>query len=421
MTMAKPRRRHASKPGFWKRLGPGLITGASDDDPSGIATYTQAGARFGYGFMWVAILSFPLMVAVQEMCARLGLVTQKGLTRIIREHYSPLLHWIVLLVSLPAILFNIGANLTAMGAVTQLLLPAFPPLVSVPIITMLIGVSMIFFDYHRIAAVLKWLSLSLFCYVLIPFFSDPDWWAALRGSILPSLEINLETLLMFTALMGTTISPYLFFWQTSMEVEEHKGMRRSRLDSEISMMRKDVKLGMGLSNLIFYFIVLAAASTLHQSGGEGIETVAEAAAALRPLAGESAYLLFAIGILGTGFLSIPVLAGTLGYLLSESFGWREGLNRHFHQARGFYLTIALALLLAMLLPLSGIQPVQALVWSAVLYGLTAPVLIAVLLNICNKPSIMGSHVNGHRANFFGVLTLLLMGGCAILSIWQLSH
>jgi Mn2+/Fe2+ NRAMP family transporter len=355
------------------------------------------------------------------MCARIGLVTRKGLTRVIREHYSATLHWIVLLVSVPAIVFNIGANLSAMGAVTQMMLPALHPLLSVPLVTAVIGVAMVFFNYKRIAAVLKWLCVSLFCYVLIPFLSDPDWQTALRSSLLPSVEINLESLLMLTALMGTTISPYLFFWQTSMEVEEHKWMRHARLDNEIRLMRGDVNLGMGLSNLIFYFIVLAAASTLYKGGAKGIETVAEAAAALRPLAGESAYLLFSVGIMGTGFLSIPVLAGTLGYLLAESFGWKEGLNRTFHQAKGFYLTISLALLVAMLLPLSGIQPVKALVWSAVLYGLTAPVLIAVLLSICNKPSIMGKHTNGRLANAIGILTLLIMGASAAMSVWLMGH
>jgi NRAMP (natural resistance-associated macrophage protein)-like metal ion transporter len=419
--MSKRAKAPQTGPGFWKRLGPGIITGASDDDPSGIATYTQAGARFGYGFLWVALLSFPLMVSVQEMCARIGLVTRKGLTRVIREHYSASLHWIVLLISVPAIVFNIGANLSAMGAVTHLMLPALHPLLSVPLVTACIGVAMVFFSYKRIAAVLKWLCVSLFCYVLIPFLSEPDWHTALRSSFLPSVGINLESLLMLTALMGTTISPYLFFWQTSMEVEEHKWMRHARLDNEISLMRGDVNLGMGLSNLIFYFILLAAASTLYKGGAQGIETVAEAASALRPLAGESAYLLFSVGIMGTGFLSIPVLAGTLGYLLAESFGWKEGLNRKFHQARGFYLTISLALLLAMLLPLSGIQPLKALVWSAVLYGLTAPVLIAVLLSICNKPSIMGKHTNGRLANTIGILTLLIMGASAAMSVWLMVH
>jgi NRAMP (natural resistance-associated macrophage protein)-like metal ion transporter len=419
--MTRQRVNKQSKTGFWKRLGPGIITGASDDDPSGIATYTQAGARFGYSFLWVAILSFPLMVAVQEMCARIGLVTRKGLTRVIREHYSSTLHWLVLIVSVPAIGFNIGANLSAMGAVTQLLVPAIHPLFSIPLITALIGVAIIFFNYKRIAAVLKWLCLTLFCYLFIPFLSDPDWRAALWGSLAPSIEINLDSLLMFTALMGTTISPYLFFWQTSMEVEEHKGMRHARLDNEIRLMRGDVNLGMGLSNLIFYFIVLSAASTLYNSSTQGIGTVAEAAAALRPLAGESAYLLFALGVIGTGLLSIPVLAGTLGYLLAESFGWKEGLNRKFHQAKGFYLSISLALLVAMALPLTDIQPVKALVWSAVLYGLTAPVLIAVLLSICNKKSIMGNHTNGALANIVGVITLLIMGASAVMSLWLLGH
>jgi len=415
--MQKPKQRQ--KPGFWKRIGPGLITGASDDDPSGIATYTQAGARFGYSFLWVALVSFPLMASVQEMCARIGLVTRKGLTRVIREHYHPALHWTVLMVSIPAITINIGANLGAMGAVTQLLIPAAPPVFSIPLITVLIGLSMVFFNYRRIAAVLKWLCISLFCYLIIPFLSDPDWSAVLSGSLRPAFEFNLENLLMFTALMGTTISPYLFFWQTSMEVEEHKWMRHARLNNEIFLMRGDVNLGMGLSNLIFYFIVLSSASTLYSNGARGIETVEEAASALRPLAGDGAYLLFALGIIGTGLLSIPVLAGTLGYLLAESFGWKEGLSRKFHQAKGFYITIALALILAMLLPLTPVKPVQALVWSAVLYGLTAPVLIAVLLNICNKQAIMGQHTNGRLSNFTGFLTLLVMGTSAAGSIWLL--
>lgn len=398
---------------FWRKLGPGMITGASDDDPSGIATYADAGARFGPQLLWTALVTLPLMVAVQEMCARIGLVTRTGLMGNIRRHYPRWLTVVILVVSFPAIAFNIGADIAAMGAVTHLLLPAVPDFAASAIIAVGLTTALIIWDYRRIAQVLKWLCLALFAYLLIPFVTATDWGAALRSTLLPALELNRGQVAMLVAILGTTISPYLFFWQANMEVEEVQ-RRKLVVDKHVlADMETDVRSGMGFSNLVMFFIILTSGTVLHTAGIRGIATVQEAAEALRPLAGDGAYLLFAAGILGTGLLAIPVLAGALSYMLAETFGWQQGLDRRFHEAKGFYLTMVVAIAVGLSIDYFEVSPIRALLWTAIGYGLTAPVLIGVLLHLCNQPGIMGEHVNSRRANVLGFAALLLMTAAAV--------
>lgn len=393
---------------FWKLLGPGLITGASDDDPSGIATYSQAGARFGTGFLWTALLTYPLMIAMQEMSARIGLVTREGLLANIKKHYPRPVLYAILLVSFPSIVLNIGADIAGMGAVGHMLFPAIPSYVFAVIFTGLLMYAIIQWNYRRIATVLKWLCITLLSYLLIPFFTHTSWTQVVRDTFIPHIEFSADYLFVFVGILGTTISPYLFFWQASMEVEEENEQQIIVDKTVISNMNTDVKWGMLLTNVVFYFILLTTGTVLFREGIHQINTVQDAAKALQPLAGEAAYILFALGVLGTGFLAIPVLAGSLSYMLAETFNWEEGMSKKFHEAKGFYLTLILSLLVGLSIEWIGISPVQALLYTAVLYGLIAPVVIAVILHMCNNPKIMGEYRNRRSTNFWGLLTLLLM-------------
>jgi Mn2+/Fe2+ NRAMP family transporter len=398
---------------FWRKLGPGLVTGASDDDPSGIATYSDAGARFGPQLLWTALATYPLMVAVQEMCARIGLVTGRGLMGNIRLHYPRWLTALILLLSFPAIVLNIGADIAGMGAVVHMLVPGIPGFLASGAMAVLLTAALIAWSYRRIATVLKWLCLVLFSYVLIPFLTDTDWPEALLRTVVPSIAFTPGYFLALVGILGTTISPYLFFWQANMEVEEAQ-RRNLVVDKQVlADMETDVRSGMGFSNLVMYFIILATGTVLHAGGIRGITTVEEAAAALRPLAGDRSYLLFALGIIGTGALAIPVLAGSLSYMLAETFGWQQGLDRRFHEAKGFYLTMVVAIAVGLTIDYLEVSPIQALLWTAVGYGLTAPVLIGVLLHLCNQPGIMGQHVNSRRANVLGFAALGLMAFAAV--------
>jgi NRAMP (natural resistance-associated macrophage protein)-like metal ion transporter len=398
---------------FWKRLGPGLITGASDDDPSGIATYSQAGAAHGTQLLWTAVATYPFMVVMQEMCARIGMVTGRGLMGVIRQHYPRWVVALVLLASLPSILLNIGANIAGMGEVGALLVPQVPAPVFSTLFTALLLYTSVVWSYRRIATVMKWLCLILMCYVVIPFITKTDWSSALLDTFRPTWRTDPAFLLAVVGILGTTISPYLFFWQASMEVEE-RNQRGLVVDRKvIDAMETDVRTGMLFSNLVFYFIVLTCGMVLHKAGVQGIQTVDQAAEALRPLAGDQAHLLFAIGVIGTGFLAVPVLGGALSYMMAEVFDWPEGLDKKFHEAPGFYGTLILSLLVGLGIHLSGISPFKALLWTAVLYGITAPLLIAIILRICNDRRIMGEHVNGRWRNFWGGLTLLSMTAAAV--------
>ena len=395
------------------QLGPGLVTGASDDDPSGIATYSQAGAGFGLSTLWTSLLTLPLMISVQEMCARIGLVTRKGLTAVIRLYYPKPVLWLIVLVSFPAIILNIGANLSGMGAVANMLLPDIPA----PVFNILFGISITYITialpYARIANILRWLCLSLLCYMIVPFLTRTDWPQVLKHSLIPEIRWDRDFILIIVALLGTTISPYLFFWQTSMEVEEAREHRLVVNKRVMDSMQQDVRVGMFFSNLVSFFIILTAGSVMFPAGIQNISTVQEAAMALRPLAGDMSYLLFSVGVIGTGLLSIPVLAGAMSYMVSEAFGWKEGLNKKFHQARGFYGVMVVSILSALLINFSGLSPMRALILTAVVYGVMAPVVIAIILHICNNHLIMGDRVNGKWSNLFGWSALLLMSAAAI--------
>lgn len=406
---------------FWKKLGPGLVTGASDDDPSGIATYSQAGAMFGLSTLWTALVSYPLMVAIQEMCARIGIVTRQGLTGVLKRHYPrPLLYGMIFF-SVPAIVLNIGADIQAMGAVTNMLFPAIEPHYASVFFTVLLLLSIVFLPYKPLAATLKYLCISLLLYLVVPFLVKLDYRAVLYHTIIPNIRFEKDYLIILVGILGTTISPYLFFWQTSMEVEE-VGNRKNTIVVDkklITDMRRDVDFGMFLTCLVFYFIILTTGTVLFGRGIHDVNTVQDAAMALRPLAGDGAYWLFALGVIGTGMLAIPVLAGAVSYILAEAFDWKEGMNKKYYEAKGFYAVMAMSLGLGLLFDFIGLSPIDALLLAAVLYGVTAPVLIAMVLHISNNKEIMGIFVNGRWSNILGISACVLMTGAAGVLIYFL--
>lgn len=391
-------------------LGPGLVTGASDDDPSGIATYSQAGASFGLSTLWTAILAFPLMAALQQMCARIGLVTEKGLTGTLKQYYPRPVVYLMLIFSFPAIVMNIGADIASMGAVGNLLFPAVDASFFSLFFTILILWLIIYWPYEKIALVLKYLCLVMVCYFIVPFLYRQDLGEILRATFVPEIRFTREFMAVLVGIFGTTISSYLFFWQTSVEVEEMKQLKKHLVVNKkiIRETEQDVDFGMGFSGLVMYFIILTTGTVLFKEGSQGIETVEQAALALKPLAGKFAFLLFAIGVIGTGLIAIPVLCGSLSYIFSETFGWEEGLDKKFHEAKGFYLIMTISLFLGLGMNYIGISPIKALLYTAILYGLTAPVLIGIILHISNNKAIMGRFVNGRVANLLGFSALLIM-------------
>ena len=404
---------------FFSILGPGLVTGASDDDPSGIATYSQAGALYGLSTLWTALITFPLMASIQEMCARIGLVTSKGLTGILKTYYPKPVLYLVLLFSFPAIIMNIGADIAGMGAVANLIVPGVHPAWFSIAFTLLLIIFIVNFPYRKFAAVLKYLAMVLLVYLIVPFFTKINVGDVVKATFIPHIQFNKQYVGILVAILGTTISPYLFFWQATMEVEELKQKQKKQTKVLIvgnrmfQSMKKDVNFGMFFSNIVMYFIILTTGAVLATSGVHKIDTVEEAAQALRPLAGNMAYHLFALGVIGTGLLAIPVLSGSLSYIFSETFGWPMGLDKKFHEAKGFYIIIVLSLIAGLLMNYLGISPIQALIYSAVLYGVTAPVIIAIVLHICNNKKIMGNRSNGLRANILGFATLILMTVAAV--------
>ena len=394
---------------FWKLLGPGLITGASDDDPSGIATYSQAGAAFGLATLWTGLLAFPLMAAIQQMCAKIGFVTSLGLTGALKKHYPRPVLYLMLLFSFPAIVMNIGADIAGMGAVGNLLFPAIDATFFSVFFTMLLLILIIYLPYLKIAAILKYLCIVLLVYLVVPFLYKQDWLLIVKSTLVPSIEFNAEFVGILVGILGTTISPYLFFWQATMEVEEMKHKNLIVVNKKIiSEMQQDVDFGMTFSGLVMYFIILTTGTVLYNAGVHQIDTVEQAALALKPLAGNLAYLLFAIGVIGTGLLAIPVLSGSLSYIITETFGWEHGLDKKFHEAKAFYVVIAISLVLGLSLNYVGISPIKALIYTAILYGMTAPVLIAIILHISNNKSVMGEYTNSLKANIFGFVALFIM-------------
>lgn len=400
-------------------MGPGIVTGASDDDPSGIATYSQAGAAYGLNTLWTGILAFPLMSAIQKMCAKIGLVTNQGLTGTLKKHYPRPVLYLMLLFSFPAIVMNIGADIAGMGAVGNLLFPQIEASFFSVFFTIVLLALIIYLPYHKIASILKYLCIVMLVYFVVPFLYKQDFSEILQATFVPKIEWNEEFLAILVGILGTTISPYLFFWQASVEVEEMNARQKKvfvnkKIINEINL---DVDFGMTISGFVMYFIILTTGTVLFKGGIHQITTVEEAAQALRPLAGDMAYLLFAIGIIGTGLIAIPVLSGSLSYIFAETFGWEQGLDKKFHEARGFYTVIAISLLLGLSLNYIGITPIQALIYTAILYGITAPILIAMILHISNNKSIMGRFVNSKALNIMGFLALFIMSASAIALVY----
>ncbi|HTJ14626.1 MAG TPA: divalent metal cation transporter [Dinghuibacter sp.] len=400
--------------------GPGLITGASDDDPSGLATYTQAGAAFGFQMLWTALITFPLMATIQGMCARIGLVTCQGLTGTLRKHYPRWLLYTMLLVSFPAIVLNIGADIEGMAAVSHMLLPAVPVFAYSLFYALLLIYLIIRLPFHRIASILKWLCVVLFLYLLVPFIVHVRWGDVLRHTFVPEIHGGKDFLNMLVAILGTTISPYLFFWQATLEAEEsntNKGGRIMVNKQVLGDMRDDVNLGMLFSNLVMFFIILTAGAVLFPHGIHQVDTIEQAARALEPLTGPLTYIIFSVGVIGTGLLAVPVLAGSVAFMVGETFDVPQGLDKKFGEAPVFYLTLAGAVLLGLVVNFVGISPVQALIWTAVLYGLTAPVMIAVVMHIGNNKAIMGEHTNSRLSNILGGITFLFMTAAAVALLW----
>jgi len=410
---------------FFAGLGPGLITGAADDDPSGISTYSVAGASYGFATLWTALLSFPLMAAVQLMCARLGLVTGLGLAGVIRRRYSRTVLWGACALLVVANTVNIAADLGVMAAALEMLTgvgaPFWLPLVAASIIALLVWSS-----YRHIARVFKWMTLALFAYVAAAFLAHPHWGEVLRATLWPRVEWDAQYLAVFLGIMGTTISPYLFFWQAAQEVEEERALgrrtlhaRRGATDMELGAARSDVLTGMFFSNFVMYFIILTTGATLYASGQHDIETARQAAEALRPLAGNAAYLLFTVGLVGTGMLGVPVLAGSAAYAVAEAMHWRGSLDDRPRAAGKFYAVLAVAVLLGLALSLLRFDAVRMLFWAAVLNGVLAPPLVVLVVLLTNDPKVMGERVNPKLLRLLGWATVFVMAAAsvAMFALW----
>lgn len=404
---------------FFRGLGPGLITGAADDDPSGISTYSAAGAAYGFGMLWTAVFSFPLMAAVQLMCARIGIVSGRGLASVLRNYYSRKVLWFACTLLLVANTVNIAADLGGMAEAMELL-TGWPSLwFHLPITLLILGL-LILASYRVIVRVFKWLTLVLFAYVAAAFLAHPRWSEVARATFIPHFAFTGNYWMTLVGILGTTISPYLFFWQAAQEVEEEKaegkstvGQRKGASAEELRAVKTDTLTGMAFSNVIMYFIILTTGATLFVAGQRDIQTAREAAEALRPLAGELAYLLFALGLIGTGFLGVPVLAGSAAYAVAEAGAWRSGMNERPRMAKKFYGVIAVAMLAGMAMDFAGVNAIKMLFWSAVLNGVLAPPLIVIILLVCNNSRVMGEHINSRLLNVLGIIAAAVMSIAAI--------
>jgi NRAMP (natural resistance-associated macrophage protein)-like metal ion transporter len=410
---------------FFSRLGPGLITGAADDDPSGISTYSVTGAAFGYAPLWTALFSFPLMTAVQMMCARLGMVTGEGLAGVIRSRYPRWVLWGACSLLVVANTVNIAADLGGMGKVTEMV-TGISSMYLTPVYAVMIGSFLIWSSYYTIARIFKWMTLILFSYVLAAFLAKPDWAAVIRATFIPHFEWSAAYWATLVGLFGTTISPYLFFWQASQEVEEERQQgeltvkaRKGTTASELRKSRTDVITGMFFSNLIMYFIILTTAATLHAHGKTTISTAQDAAEALRPLAGSGAYWLFSLGLIGAGMLGVPVLAGSSAYAVSEGAVWRGSLSDRAGLSSKFYGVIAVGLVLGLALNYAGFNAVSMLFWSAVLNGVLAPPLIVIVLLLTSNRAVMGARSNPLWLATLGWITVAVMtaASCAMFTTW----
>lgn len=412
---------------YWNILGPGLTTGASDDDPSGIATYSQTGAQYGFQLLWLSVITFPLMSVVQEMCARIGIVTGRGLAGNIRAHFSRRILYLCTIMLFGANAFNIGADLGAMAKGVQLLQPSWNFGLLVIGFAVLSVLLQTFLPYAKYAHFLKWLALVLLAYVASAVMAHLDIGSILKHTFTLSIHWTKDQIVLICAILGTTISPYLFFWQTSQEVEDKildgkttLAARQKTDKHHIHSMRIDVWSGMLLSNVVMFFIIAACGAILFPQGITHIESAAQAAEALRPFAGNATYWLFSIGIIGTGLLAIPVLAGSSSYAAAESFKWKEGLYRKFGQAHAFYAILALSVLVGLAINFLGIDPIKALIYSAVANGIVAPLVLALIVIISSNEKIMGKWVNRPwttRLGWLVTLVMVLAGGAAIFSLF----
>jgi NRAMP (natural resistance-associated macrophage protein)-like metal ion transporter len=418
-TRSSTSRQSVGLTGFLENLGPGLVTGAADDDPSGISTYSVAGASYGYATLWTALLSFPLMAAIQLMCARLGMVTGCGLASVIRTRYPRWVLWLACVLVIVANIFNIGADLGGMADAMQMITGVrayfWTPFFAALILGLLLWTS-----YRTMARVFKWLTMVLFAYVAAAFLSHPNWSEVLRATFIPHVEWSKNYISVLVGILGTTISPYLFFWQAAQEVEEDRdhgkstvAQRKGATNKELSVAKRDVITGMLLSNLVMYFLILTTGATLAH-GQKHIETAKQAAEALRPLAGQGAYWLFTLGIIGTGMLAVPVLAGSCAYAIAEGARWKgASLNLQPRLAAKFYAVIAFSILIGLAFDFAGFNAVKMLFWSAILNGLLAPPLVIMVVLLTSDRRVMGNRVNTLKMKVLGWTCAIVMSGAAI--------
>lgn len=411
---------------YWAKIGPGVVTGAADDDPSGIATYSQTGAQYGFGLLWTAVFTFPFMAVVQEMCARIGMVTGRGLAGTIRMYCPPYILYSVTMFLVLANTFNIGADISAIGEATQLIFPNLSIILIVISFTLISLLFQIFIPYQRYARYMKYLSFVLIVYIIVGLSINVDWKEVMYATFIPtSFTFTKDSVLLICALLGTTISPYLFFWQTSQEVEEkiahHKGdtsvnlpenalenLTENEMKESISDMRFDVWSGMFFSNLVMFFIILVCGAVLFPNGVRDIQTAGQAAQALLPIAGNATYILFTLGIVGTGLLAVPVLAGSSAYAIAETFRIEEGLYKKYREAPAFYVVIIMSMILGLGMTFVGISPMKALIYSAVLNGLIAPLLLVVIVYLGDREEIMGKYKNSKLQSTLGWLIMSIM-------------
>ncbi|MGE5432152.1 MAG: NRAMP family divalent metal transporter [Syntrophomonadaceae bacterium] len=400
---------------IFKKLGPGLITGASDDDPSGIATYSQVGAHFGFSMLWTILLSYPLMGAIQEISARIGRVTGHGIAGNIRKYYSRWLAFFIVGLMVTANIINIGADIAAMGSSLKLVIGG-PALLYSALFSFLSIYLQIFIPYSKYVRYLKWLTMSLFAYIITVMIVKVPWGTTLYNTFVPNFSFNPYYLTSLIAVLGTTISPYLFFWQASQEVEEIKtnvedeALKKApeQATNQIQRIKVDTYIGMAFSNLVSYFIILASAVTLHAHHITEINTAADAAAALKPLAGEFSFLLFSAGIIGTGLLAIPVLAGSAAYAVGEAFRWKIGLEHKPNRAKNFYAVLALSIILGLLIDFTPVNPIKALFWSAVINGITAGPVMVMLMLMSGNRKVMGEFTISKGLKIIGWISTLVM-------------
>ena len=401
------------------RLGPGLITGASDDDPSGIGTYSQAGAALGYATLWTAIVTLPLMIVVQHICAKIGMVSGRGLAGVLKRYYSKMLLYPVVIGLVIANTINAGADIAAISAAINMFVPIPISAMVIPIAVAIV-ILQVWGSYRVMVKIFKWLTLSLFAYVIAAFLARPDWYAVARATFIPQIQFTSEYITTIVAILGTTISPYLFFWEASEEVEEEKSegrrdvnARRGATDKEIKKEKLDTIIGMLFCNVVFYFVIISAGATLHVSGQTNIQSATEAAQALQPLAGNFASVLFGIGLIGAGLLAVPVLTGSAAYAVAETFGWQFGLDEKPRHAKKFYAVIAASTIVGVVIDFAGINPISALFWTAVINGVVAPPLLVVVMLVANNKRVMGTRTNGRWTNIMGWLATAVMFAAAI--------